>query len=314
MNRVEDILLRVHHALNTMLALPRAEQPAAVAALCTELPSAEDEPWNTAFGPDSLYHAFTRCSVARDLHAANRAALRPRLDARPGFRVIEVGGGNGALWDGLLRPDDHGEIIVVDPHPDGADGMRRIAPSGVAVHHIQAPVEQAVLPPADGVVCSLVLHHIAGADQAQRARVGLTGNGKLEALQRLRAAIVERDGWMVLNEADVYCDLGLAPGDPLLIERLLDSYVRRCAVAIAEDLRTDADAPLKARWLQILRDWSLAQVQLAGNASYAARDVYELDVVSWLALLERAGLAVESRRFTDPWLLFHQYVLTAPRG
>lgn len=311
MNDVDDV--QVERSLNALLALPRSEQPAAVEALCCALPAAEEEPWNTAFGPTSLYHAFTRCSVAQTLHAANRAVLRPRLDARPGFRVIEVGGGNGALWEGLLRTDDHGEIVVVDPHPDGADGVRRVAPPGVRVRHIQAPVEDADLPDADGVVCSLVLHHIAGADRAQRAGVGLAGNGKLEALQHLRAAIAARDGWMVLNEADIYCDLGLAPGDALLIDRLLDSYVRRCAVAIVKDLRTrtDADAALKARWLQILRDWSLAQVHLAGNASYAARDVYELDVVSWLALLDRAGLAVESRRFTDRWMLFHQYVLTA---
>ncbi len=311
MNDVDDV--QVERSLNALLALPRSEQPAAVEALCCALPAAEEEPWNTAFGPTSLYHAFTRCSVAQTLHAANRAVLRPRLDARPGFRVIEVGGGNGALWDGLLRTDDHGEIVVVDPHPDGADGVRRVAPPGVRVRHIQAPVEDADLPDADGVVCSLVLHHIAGADRAQRAGVGLAGNGKLEALQHLRAAIAARSGWMVLNEADIYCDLGLAPGDALLIDRLLDSYVRRCAVAIVEDLRTrtDADAALKARWVQILRDWSLAQVHLAGNASYAARDVYELDVVSWLALLDRAGLAVESRRFTDRWMLFHQYVLTA---
>ncbi len=311
MNDVDDV--QVERSLNALLALPRSEQPAAVEALCCALPAAEEEPWNTAFGPTSLYHAFTRCSVAQTLHAANRAVLRPRLDARPGFRVIEVGGGNGALWEGLLRTDDHGEIVVVDPHPDGADGVRRVAPPGVRVRHIQAPVEDADLPDADGVVSSLVLHHIAGADRAQRASVGLAGNGKLEALEHLRGALALRDGWMVLNEADIYCDLGLAPGDPLLIDRLLDSYVRRCAVAIVDDLRTrtDADAALKARWLQILRDWSLAQVQLAGNASYAARDVYELDVVSWLALLDRAGLAVESRRFTDRWMLFHQYVLTA---
>jgi hypothetical protein len=313
MSPVSDLAVPMQQSLNALLALPRSEQPAAVEALCSKLPAAQDEPWNTAFGPTSLYHAFTQCTVAQNLHAANRAMLRPRLDARPGFRVIEVGGGNGALWDGLLRADDHGTIVVVDPHPNGADGIRRVVPSGVTVEHIQSPVEDAALPDADGVVCSLVLHHIAGADQAQRAGVGLSGNGKLEALEHLRGALALRNGWMVLNEADIYCDLGLAPGDPLLIDRLLDSYVRRCAVAIAEDLRTrtDADAALKARWVQILRDWSLAQVALAGNASYAARDVYELDVVSWLALLNRAGLTVESRRFTDRWMLFHQYVLTA---
>ncbi|MDP2312775.1 MAG: class I SAM-dependent methyltransferase [Pseudomonadota bacterium] len=301
-------------ALRALLILPRAEQPHAVRALLARLPPpAAEEPWNTAFGPDSLYHAFTRCSVARGLHGANRAVLRPLFDARPGFRVVEVGGGDGTLWAGLLRPDDTGEIVVVDPHPDGAAGVRRLAPPGVRVHHLVVPVQDAALPEADAVVCSLVLHHVAGADAAARAAVGLAGTGKAEALAAFRAAIAPRDGRVLLNEADVYCDLGLAPGDPVLTDRLLDSYVRRFSVSLAHDLatRTDADAALRARWTAIVRDWSLAQVGLAGAAAYADRDVYELDVVSWLGLVGRAGLTVVERRFTDRWLLFHQYVLSA---
>lgn len=294
-------------AIDALLALPRAEQPDAVRALLERWPRAADEPWNTAFGADSLYHAFTRTTAARGVHAANRAALAPRL--RPGFRVIEVGGGDGALWEGLLGPEHRGTIVVVDPHPEGADGVRRAAPAGVEVEHLRAPVQAASLPDADAAVASLVLHHIAGADAAQRAAVGLDGAGKLEALRALRDAVAPRDGRVLINEADVYCDLGLAPGDPLLLERLTDSYVRRWGRSLLDDLDTCADPALAARWRAMLRDWALGQVHTAGHAAWADRDVYELDVVSWLGLFARAGLRVEARGFTDRWMLFHRYLL-----
>lgn len=297
-------------ALAAVLALPRADQPAAVRALHARLPHPAAEPWNTAFGPDSLYQAFTESTLARGLHAANRSTLRPLLDARAGgFRAVEVGGGAGTVWQGLLRPDDIGEIVVVDPHPDGASGVRRVAPPGVTVRHLAVPVQEAALPEADVVVCSLVLHHVAGADAAARAAVGLTGTGKTEALAAFRAAVAPRDGRVLLNEADIYCDIGLPPRDPLLYDRLTDSYVRRFALALVDDLATARDDALRARWTAILRDWSLGQVELAGSATYAERDVYELDVPAWLDLIARAGLRVERRGFTDRWMLFHQYVL-----
>lgn len=294
-------------AIEAILTLPRSAQPDAVRALLADWPAAADEPWNTAFGDDSLYHAFTRCSTARGVHDANRAALAPLL--RPGFRVIDVGGGDGALWQGLLQEYHRGTIVVVDPHPDGAAGVRRLAPRGVEVEHLQVAVQHATLPDADAAVASLVLHHIAGADAEARAAVGLSGPGKLEVLTALRAAIAPRGGRLLINEADVYCDLALPPGDPLLLERLTDSYVRRWGMSLLHDLDACTDPALAARWRAMLRAWALAQVHTAGTASWADRDVYELDVASWLALFARAGLRVERRGFTDPWMLFHQYVL-----
>lgn len=290
-----------------VLALPRAEQPAAVRALRAALPAPADEPWNTAFGPDSLYAAFARSTVARGAHAANRAVLRPILD-RP-FVVVDVGGGSGTVWDGLLRPDDVGEIVVVDPHPDGAAGVRRHAPPGVRVRHLHTDVRTADLPDADAIVASLVLHHVAGRDATDRARVGLPGTGKREVLTAFRDAVRTRGGTVIVNEADVYCDLGLPPGDPLLAERLVDSYVRRFAVSLLHDLATrDEPDAVRARWAAIVRDWALGQIAVA-DAPWADRDVYELDVVSWLDLFADAGLSVRARMATDRWMLFHQYVL-----
>lgn len=290
-------------AIAALLRLPRAEQPGAVRRLVAELPPLS-EPWNRSFDPDSLYDAFSQSSVATGVYRANREVLAP-IVARPGFRVLEVGGGNGALWDGFLRDFHWGTIVVVDPHPDGAAGVRAKVPRFVEVEHVVAPVERASLPPADAAVCSLVLHHIAGLDAADRARVGLTGPGKREALTALAAAV---SGPIVVNEADVYCDLALPPGDPLLGERLVDSYVRRFAVSLLSDLATHSDAGLKVRWERVVREWALGQVR-AAELPWAERDVYELDVVSWLTLFERSGLRVVRRGFTDPWLLFHQYVL-----
>jgi hypothetical protein len=295
--------------LPPLLTLPRAEQPAAVRALLATLPKPAGEAWNSTFGPGSLFEAFTRSSIAQGVYAANRAVLRPLLDARPGFRVIEVGGGSGALWAGLLRPDDAGEIVVVDPHPDGAAGVRGVAPAGVTVTHLPAPIQEVELPPADAAVASLVLHHVAGFDASARARVHLPGNGKREALEALRRAIHPRGGTLVVNEADIYCDLSLPPGDPLLAERLVDSYVRRFACSLLADLE-GPDQGCHDRWAAIVRDWALAQVGLC-DARWADRDVYERDVPAWLRLFEAAGLRVRTRGFTDRWMLFHQYVLEA---
>lgn len=295
-------------AILTLLRLPRGEQPAAVRRLLADLP-APPEAWNAAFDPGSLYDAFSRSSVAKGVYRANREALGPVVN-RAGFTVIEVGGGNGALWQGLLRDFHRGRIVVVDPHPGGAAGVRAQAPREVEVEHLQAPVQLAALPGADAAVCSLVLHHVAGVDAADRARVGLTGPGKREALQALGAAV---RGPILVNEADIYCDLGLPPGDPVLVERLLDSYVRRFAVSLLADLAADSDGALRLRWERILRDWALAQLQVA-DRPYADRDVYELDVASWLRLFESAGLRVVRHGFTDPWLLFHQYVCEVAGG
>jgi hypothetical protein len=264
------------------------------------------EAWNTAFDADSLFSAFTRSTVAQGVYASNRATLRPLL--RPGFRVIEVGGGDGTLWRGLLTPEDRGEIVVVDPRPEAHAGVAAAAPPGVRVSAIPAPVQHAALPEADVVVCSLTLHHVAGVDTAACVAVGLSGPGKLEVLRAFRAAVAPRAGRVLLNEADVYCDLALPPGDPLLAERIVDSYVRRFAMSLLADIADRGDSDLRARWATIVRDWALGQIA-AADVPYAERDVYELDVPAWLGLFERAGLRVVTRGFTDRWSLFHRYVL-----
>jgi hypothetical protein len=203
----------------------------------------------------------------------------------------------------------------VDPHPEGSAGVRAAVPDGVRVEHVVAGVEQAALPPCDAAVCSLVLHHVAGADAAERASVGLTGPGKHEALAALRGTLAARRGLLLVNEADVFCDLALAPGDPLLAERLVDSYVRRFAVSLRDDAcaALDAGDPQRAaRLVDVARAWAFGQIHVA-DVPYAQRDVYELDVVSWLRAFDRAGLVVRTRVCTDRYGLFQQYVVEAGR-
>ena len=169
------------------------------------------------------------------------------------------------------------------------------------------------LPEVDAVICSLTLHHIAGADTHQRQASGLAGPGKLEILQIFREKISASRGLLLINEADIHCDLELASGSPLLMDRLIDSYVRRTARALCNEMASleqngDPDQR-RSRILALIKHWCLDQIDMALKP-VAERDVYELDVARWLALFKRAGLTVREHQFTDEWLLFHRYVLT----
>lgn len=282
---------------------------ARLAALDDGTPS--PEAWNAAFGPGTLFDAWTRNPLAEALFDANRATLRPWIDGRPDWVVIEVGGGDGRLWTGLLTPEDRGTLVVVDPHPEPAsrlaDALHAGGIHGVAVHAVRRGVEAATLPAADAIVCSLTLHHLAGVDGRQRALHGLGGPGKAEVLARFARALTPRRGLLLLNEADVDCELDLRPGDPTLRHHLADSYVRRCASALLDAIDASDDPSLRRRWWAIVRRWCLDQLDLA-HVPAAQRDVYELSVPRWLGLLHAAGLSVRDHRFTDDRALFHRYL------
>ena len=92
--------------------------------------------------------------------------------------------------------------------------------------------------PVDALVCSLCLHHVAGWDGGERREHGLEGPGKLEVLARFARWLSPAGGLGLLNEADVHCDLSLAPGTAALRNNLFESYVWRCARAVLADIRT----------------------------------------------------------------------------
>lgn len=294
--------------LNALSALPRAAQHAALTDLRARLGGPTEEAWNTTFGSDSLYEAWTQLPFVQDIYAHNRSVIAETLHGRTDWHVVEVGGGNGALWHGLLDALTSGTFTLIDPNPNAHDAVRRRLPGTVDFRPIVADVKDATIPDADVIVCSLTLHHHPGRDAAQRAEFGMNGAGKLEIVQRFVAALRPRSGIGILNEADCYNEIDLAPADAVLVDHFLDVYVRRTARAIASAI-DDAppDSPLSRRWEAILRQWCLDQIDYA-YAPREARDVYELDAASWLALLRAAGATQTEHRYTDPWNLFVQYL------
>ena len=293
-------------AIDVILALPRTQRPAAAAELAERVSlSASAEAWNTRFGPKSLYAAWSETRLVAGLYAANAEWLRQHL--KPGWRVIEVGGGDGRLWSMLRNVATPGELVLVDPVADTHAELAKRLPQGVDLVSIERLVEDvlAELPEADAVVCSLTLHHLAGRDADERQRFGLDGVGKREVLTTFRDCIRPRGGGLLLNEADIYCEIDLPPGDPVLADRLFDSYVRRTARALCREIR--AGRGDVSRLACIVHRWCLQQVGLA-DAALEDRDVYELDVPQWLALLQRSGLSVIDRRFTDEEARFCLYV------
>lgn len=297
--------------------VPRCDQRAAVERWLERLPTvSEPEAWNAQFGSGTLFDAWTRSSVVQGVYEHNRALLA-RVVGTPGFRIIEVGGGDGRLWRDWLPADAIGELVIIDPVVESSAEVARALPSGVrpiVVHReVQNTLDDPLWADADAVVCSLTLHHVAGRDAADRAASGLSGPGKLEVLRTMGKAL-RSTGVLLLNEADVHCELDIPAGE-LLAERLMDSYIRRAGHSLLADVRdrVDADDDLRARWLAVFRHWCLEQIRLA-DVQVSERDVYELDVTRWLALCADAGLLVERCRPTDRYGLFYGYVLrSAPQ-
>jgi hypothetical protein len=283
-------------ALRSLLQLPRGQQFDAVNALREQLGAGEPEEWNTTFGPGSLFEAWTASVVAQGAYAANRPLLPTR------GRVVEVGGGDGRLW---TEVGFEGELTLFDPVEGAHEQVRRAVPA--LVSRVE-PVGLDI-PSCDLLVCSMTLHHVAGRTAAERARWGMQGPGKVEILRAMGRA-ADR---IVLNEASIHCELDLAPGDPVLRDNMMDSYIRRCGHALLDQIEANPDSPFVARWRHIIHRWCLDQVAMA-EVSRAERDVYELDVPRWLECFEQAGLRVLSRKCTDDYGLFWQYVLTRDDG
>ncbi|MDP6775723.1 MAG: class I SAM-dependent methyltransferase [Candidatus Latescibacteria bacterium] len=300
-------------ALTAVVALPRSKRRAALDELCESNRDESPEDWNTAFGRESLYDAWSQTPPMLSLYAANHGVLRPFLDSRRDCHIVEIGGGNGALWGGFFGPEARGSFTLIDPVQDAHRAVATRLPEGIEFHSRVTPVEQAEMPGGDVVVCSLMLHHVAGLDAEQRYAYGLTGPGKHEILQRILASIQPQDGICILNESDVYTEIDLPPDGPILIDRLIDSYVTRAGLAVAQALESaDLDPSLRRRLKAVLLHWCLDQVERAGTCSRADRDVYELDTPRWRTTLERAGAQLISHRFTDDWHLFHQWVFRSP--
>ena len=161
--------------LNDLALLPRAQQYSALRQLRKNFTESHDEQWNTAFGPTSLYEAWTQLPLMQGLYQRNRAVIQETLQGRSDWHIVEIGGGNGALWQGLLNTQRAGTLTLIDPHAEAHDAVAARLPGNVTFRPIVASAEHVEIPDADVIVCSLTLHHVAGLDSAQRRSFGLEG-------------------------------------------------------------------------------------------------------------------------------------------
>lgn len=300
------------NGLEFLLKAPRADHLEAVNALrFAGGGERQSEEWNTDFTGESLYEAWSQTAIMDALYSANERVIRAHLDAldRP-FTIVEMGGGNGRLWQRMLKPEDEGTLFLIDPVAHVHEVVAKLLPEGVSLEsHVGVAQDLAALPEADVFLSSLTLHHVPGWNCQELEACGMNGTGKLEVLEAAAAALKPRGGIGVLNEADIYCDIGLASGSEALVNNIIDSYVRRTAIALLGELesREDVDEDIKRRWLAIIHKWCLDQVDMAFKPM-EERDVYELNVHQWLTLIQQAGFEVREHRFTDAWCLFQQYV------
>src|SRR4029077_13996753 len=66
----------------------------------------------------SLYDAWSQLPFIQNLYEQNRTVISGRLHDRDGWHIVEIGGGNGALWDGYLRTLKRGTLTLIDPNED----------------------------------------------------------------------------------------------------------------------------------------------------------------------------------------------------
>jgi hypothetical protein len=177
------------------------------------------------------------------LYQRNRAVILETLQGRSDWHIVEIGGGNGALWQGLLDTQQAGTLTLIDPHAEAHDAVAAGLPGNMTFRPIIASAEHAEIPDADVIVCSLTLHHVAGLDSAQRRSFGLEGDGKTEILRRCVAAMRRRGGTGLLSEADCYNELDLPPERSSL---LITSSTSMCVVPHARS-RTHQDRQVSTR-------------------------------------------------------------------
>ena len=166
--------LTLCNAVEDLLRFPRGAQLERLRQLLeqVQLP-VDEEDWNTHFGVRSLFEAWTHTGLVSGLYDGIAKVLSEVM--RPGWRGLEVGGGDGQLWRVLREQYEvpQGCLVLVDPAEAVHDEVRAALPPGVELQSIVGPVESSLEPltlmaPVDFALCSLTLHHVAGRDAQQR--------------------------------------------------------------------------------------------------------------------------------------------------
>ena len=117
------------------LTLPCAQQFEALRRL-REVAGQNSSPaeWNSVFGTQSVYEAGTQLPLMQHIYGANRAILRPLLEQRSPWHLVEIGGGNGALWQGFFHAQERGVLTLIDPNPEVHATVAAVLPSGIELH------------------------------------------------------------------------------------------------------------------------------------------------------------------------------------
>jgi len=296
--------------INYIISLPQGHQRDAVRKLRATFPQTIGEEWNTEFGKDSLYEAWSQILPMRNIYGLNKKVIREYLSKLDNFTIVEIGGGNGALWRNFFTDTQKGNFILVDSNQNAHDVVKETLPKNINFESVVKKIQDTEIPEADIIVCSLALHHVPGISETENKKYDINSLGKLDILNKFLNSVRAKNGIIILNESDVYTDIKLKPRAPFLFQRLVDSYIRRACKAIIYTMETeDISEDLFNKLEQVIIKWSLEQIERAGNASLQERDVYELDSIHWLELFEMAKAEVVSHKNSDEWNLFHQYVL-----
>jgi tRNA (cmo5U34)-methyltransferase len=119
-------------------------------------------------GDSDTYRRLAPVAVpSRVAQLATIATLLP-FGTHEGFRVVEIGSGEGFLSDTIARAFDRAQVTALD----GSESMReataaRLAPHGDRIEvgslDLEEPGWHEHLGGADAVVSSLVVHHLDGA-------------------------------------------------------------------------------------------------------------------------------------------------------
>ena len=133
--------------LNDLVLLPRGRQYEALQTLRQKTQAADHEQWNTTFDSTSLYQAWTRLPLAQGVYEVNRPVIRRAIAGREDWRIVEIGGGNGALWQEFFADAPPGTLTLIDPNQNAHTAVAGRLPEHVELHSIIEPAETADIPP-----------------------------------------------------------------------------------------------------------------------------------------------------------------------
>lgn len=198
-------------------------------------------------------HMLERLHAVDALTSESQRELAIRLLAPHTRTVIDVGSGAGGMSAAFAEAMPEGSVVLVDAVPElldaAAQRVRAAAGQRVEVRTVQADAADDALldlvPPADLVFASAVVHHLPDQQRGVERLAALTGPGG-------RLALVEGG----LEQRCLPWDVGI--GEPGLQERLSaarDEWFRRMRAGI------DGAVRLPVGWNRAMTDAGLIDVE-----------------------------------------------------